>query len=311
MPDILAIFFLLALIIYRLHVDLRLPDAAYQLLTYVLLITIGLKGGQAISANASFTLMSQSIVVVVLGVLITLAALLFIKSFSIMAKTNAVTLAAHYGSVSVGTFAVAISYLELNQIAYNSSINLFVALLELPAIVLGLWILNTDKSNGKATKSFDFKMLLAHKSLALILMGMIIGALYGNVAEPMIKNLQPMFGVMLALYLIHMGALAGEKLNEIGKNKLFIISFALIMPIIGAAMALAAAIFMALDPGSAALLITLGASASYIAVPAVFSQTHPQANISQALVASLAITFSFNVIIGIKWYTEAASYFIK
>lgn len=310
MPDILAIFFLLSLLIYRLHVDLRLPDAAYQLLTYVLLITIGLKGGQAISANANFTLITHSVIVVLLGVLITFVALLFIKFFTKMAKVNAVTLAAHYGSVSVGTFAVAVSYLEVSNIQYNSSINLFVALLELPAIVLGLWILNRKPENGKPNKSFDLKALLAHKSLALILMGMVIGALYGNVAEPMIKNLQPMFGVMLALYLIHMGALAGEKISDIGKNKVFIISFALIMPIIGAALALGAAILMKLAPGSAALLTTLGASASYIAVPAVFAQTHPNANISQALVASLAITFSFNVIIGIKWYTEIALYFM-
>ncbi|WP_157964653.1 sodium-dependent bicarbonate transport family permease [Algibacillus agarilyticus] len=302
MPDILAVFFLVALVTNRLGVDLRLPDAAYQLLTYILLITIGLKGGQAISANTSFTLVGHSVVVMFLGVVLMFVALALIHLFSNLNKADKVSLAAHYGSVSVGTFAVAVSYLEVNNIEYSSVINLFVALLELPAIVVGLWLLSDKQSK------VNLRTILAHKSLALIVMGMFIGALYGDVAQPMIKNLQPMFGVMLALYLIHMGALAGEQLDKIGPNKIFICLFALVMPLVGAAIAFFFAMLMQLDVGTAALLATLGASASYIAVPAVFSQVHPEANISQALVASLAITFSFNVILGIKWYTQIAFY---
>ena len=301
LPDILALFFLISLVVQRLGVDLRLPDSAYQLLTYILLLTIGLKGGQALSSGFSLELLGQSVAVIALGVVITLVAIWLIYLFSNINKVDRVTLAAHYGSVSVGTYAVAISYLQLNQIDYEPQLSLFVALLELPAIIIGLWWLNQGK------KRFDAKAIFAHKSLALLLIGMVIGGLYGSVAEPMVKNLQPLFGVMLALYLIHMGAIAGSKLNDLGENKLFLLSFALFMPLVGAGIALILGYSLGLSIGGMTLLATLGASASYIAVPAVFEQAQPNANIAQALVASLAITFSFNVIWGIELYRHMAA----
>ena len=302
LPDILAFFFLMALVAQRFSVDLRLPDAAYQLITYILLITIGLKGGQAINANASVALVGQSTLVIVMGLFITLVALMFIKVSSKLNKTDSITLAAHYGSVSVGTFAVAVSFLDIQGIYHELTLNLFVALLELPAIILGLYLLS-DKKNKLSVKT-----ILAHKSLALILIGMVIGALYGDSAKPMTHDLKPMFSVMLALYLVHMGALAGSKVSDIGPNKVFIISFALVMPLVGASIGLFTAWLIGLSHGGTALLAVLGASASYIAVPAVFEQTHPKANVAQALFASLAISFSFNVIWGIEWYTAAAKY---
>lgn len=302
LPDILAFFFITALIAQRFSVDLKLPDAAYQLITYILLITIGLKGGQAITANASLTLIGQSSLVIFMGLVITAVALALIKCGSTLNKTDSVTLAAHYGSVSVGTFAVAVSFLEVNNIDYELTLNLFVALLELPAIILGLYLLS-DKQH-----KLNVKTILAHKSLALIVIGMLIGALYGEESTPMTNNLKPMFSVMLALYLVHMGALAGNKISDIGPNKFFIIAFGVVMPMIGASIALLVAWLINLSHGGAALLAVLGASASYIAVPAVFEQAHPKANVAQALFASLAISFSFNVIWGIEWYTKAAQY---
>ncbi|XPF92592.1 sodium-dependent bicarbonate transport family permease [Colwellia sp. RE-S-Sl-9] len=302
LPDILAFFFITAFIAQRFSVDLRLPDAAYQLITYILLITIGLKGGQAISSNASLTLIGESSLVIVMGLVITFAALMFIKIGSKLNKNDSVTLAAHYGSVSVGTFAVAVSFLEMQGISYELTLNLFVALLELPAIILGLYLLS-DKQH-----KLDVKTILAHKSLVLIVIGMLIGTLYGDISQPMTNNLKPMFSVMLALYLVHMGALAGSKISDIGPNKYFIICFGIAMPIIGASIALFVAWLIGLSHGGAALLTVLGASASYIAVPAVFEQAHPEANVAQALFASLAISFSFNVIWGIELYTGAAKY---
>ena len=137
-------------------------------------------------------------------------------------------------------------------------------------------------------------------------MGMVIGGLYGQASKEMTNYLKPMFSVMLALYLVHMGALAGSKFSDIGKNKIFIIGFGLGMPLIGAAIGLVCAYLIGLSVGGATLLMVLGASASYIAVPAVFEQAYPKANVAQALFASLAITFSFNVVWGIDLYVYIA-----
>ncbi len=305
LPDILALFFLSALVCQRLGVNLALPDAAYQLLTYILLITIGLKGGQALSLGASWSLVTQSLLVIVLGVVITLVAMAIIRFFSTLNTVDTATLAAHYGSVSVGTYAVGISFLQIRQIDFEPVVALFVALLELPAIIVGLGYLAYQQKDNRSRISLS--AILAHKSLALILMGMLIGALYGQVAEPMIDNLKPIFGVMLALYLIHMGALAGQRLEDLKNNHLFIVSFGIAMPLIASVMGLLLGWLMGLSTGGITLMGLLAASASYIAVPAVFEQAQPSANISQALVASLAVTFSFNVIWGIPLYYHIAT----
>lgn len=306
LPDILALFFLSALIFQRLGVDLQLPDAAYQLLTYVLLITIGLKGGQALGYDADWSLLGQSLAIITLGIVVTLIAIGVINVFSSMNRRDRITLAAHYGSVSVGTYAVGVSFLQLRGIEFESSIAFFVALLEMPAIILGLFLLKLNQQSQQQSLSHNLKAIFAHKSLALLVIGLVIGALYGEVAEPMVANLKPIFAVMLALYLIHMGALAGTRFQDLKDNQLFIICFGIAMPLIGASLGLLLGWYFNLSAGGIMLLAALAASASYIAVPAVFNQAEPEANVAQALVASLAITFSFNVIWGMPLYFHVA-----
>ncbi|WP_096087752.1 sodium-dependent bicarbonate transport family permease [Agaribacterium haliotis] len=301
LPDILALFFLVSLVIRRFGVDLSFHPATYQLLTYILLLTIGLKGGQALASEFTLNLIGNSLIVIALGVVLTLIAMAIIRLFSALNQTDGVTLAAHYGSVSVGTFAVAMSFLQLKGVEFEAEINLYVALLELPAIFVGLWWL------GRGKTGTSMKTIFGHQSLMLLLIGLVIGALYGDVAQPMIKQLQPLFAVMLALYLIHMGAIAGDKLGQFGENQLFLISFAIFMPLLASSVGLATAMLLGLSIGGTALLMTLAASASYIAVPAVFEQAQPKANVAQALVASLAVTFSFNVIWGIPLYHHIAT----
>ncbi len=301
LPDILALFFIAGLIIRRVGVDLSFHPATYQLLTYVLLLTIGLKGGQALTAELTPALIGKGLIIIALGVLLTLLAIAIVRIFSNMNEKDRVTLAAHYGSVSVGTFAVGISFLQLKDVSFEAELNLYVALLELPAILVGLWWL------GRGNAGTSLKTIFGHQSLMLLLIGLVIGALYGDIAQPMVKQLQPMFAVMLALYLIHMGAIAGDKLGQFGENQLFLVSFAIFMPLLASFIGLGTATILGLSIGGTTLLMILSASASYIAVPAVFEQAKPEANVAQALVASLAITFSFNVIWGIPLYHHIAT----
>ena len=57
------------------------------------------------------------------------------------------------------------------------------------------------------------------------------------------------------------------------------------------------------------LLAVLGASASYIAVPAAMRVALPQANHGLSITASLGITFPFNVLIGIPTYVVITEVF--
>ena len=84
------------------------------------------------------------------------------------------------------------------------------------------------------------------------------------------------------------------------------ILFGLIMPLMGAGAGLVAAVLIGLSAGGAMLLMTLAASASYIAVPAAMRVAVPQANPSIYLTLSLAVTFPFNLTLGLPIYLAVA-----
>ena len=112
----------------------------------------------------------------------------------------------------------------------------------------------------------------------------------------------------LCLFLLDMGLIAGRGLTT-GWRALSapVILFGLFMPLIGALMAGALATFLDLSVGGAAVLITLAASASYIAAPAAMRIALPEANPAIALTLSLGVTFPFNLTLGIPLYITAAS----
>ena len=105
-----------------------------------------------------------------------------------------------------------------------------------------------------------------------------------------------------------MGLVAGRGLKQ-GWRYLSIpvASFAVGMPLIGAALAALMSMMLGLSAGSTAVLITLAASASYIAVPAAMRLALPAANPAIALTLSLGVTFPFNLLCGIPLYIAIAN----
>jgi hypothetical protein len=83
--------------------------------------------------------------------------------------------------------------------------------------------------------------------------------------------------------------------------------FGLMMPLVGAAAGLGMGLALGLSAGGVALLMTLSASASYIAVPAAMRVALPEANPSVYLTLSLGVTFPFNLVLGIPLYVAVAS----
>lgn len=118
--------------------------------------------------------------------------------------------------------------------------------------------------------------------------------------------MEPLFGTLfkgfLAFFLLDMGLVAAKKIYELKKVGFFLIGFAIIMPIINASVAVGLTYFFGISKGDAFLLALLSASASYIAVPAAMRLSVPEANPGLYLPLSLAITFPFNISLGIPLY---------
>ncbi|OPX55970.1 hypothetical protein SAMN02745127_00007 [Oceanospirillum multiglobuliferum] len=304
--DIVVAFFILGLVATLLGAKIDFPKGLYQTCVLFLLLAIGLKGGYALHQHAGENILVQSIAVILFGFLLPFVAYPLLRWFGGWSKTDAAATAAHYGSVSVGTYAVAVAILDVQNIAYEAYFPLFVALLEAPAIAIGI-MLARQKGQCLNIKVLAHEIFF-NQGVFLLLGGLVIGAWAGD----RVQSVQPFFGTLfhgvLALFLLAMGQKAAEKLHDLKTQSAFLISFGIFMPLIGALAGALLGSMLELSLGGVVLMAVLGASASYIAVPAALSVSLPQANLSLALTASLAVTFPFNVIVGIPLYLSLAQH---
>lgn len=303
LPDIVVMFFLLGVVAGLVKSDLKLPKAAYDVLSLLLMLTIGLKGGIALHESMSAGLFAELGGVLLLGIISPLLIFPVVYYILRLSLANSASLTAHYGSVSAGTFAVALAYVQGRELLAGGQVTLYLVLLELPAIVLGLLIYR--KLSGEQTGSTRalWHETLTNRGVILLVGGVLIGWLYGPHAGEAVTSLYSnAFHGVLALFLLEMGMVAAITLAKFQRSHIRVVIFALLMPLVLACVGMGMAIFLGLPEGSAVILATLTASASYIAAPVAIRGAIPDADIGLAMLASLGVTFPFNVIIGIPLY---------
>ena len=220
-------------------------------------------------------------------------------------RADAASIAAHYGSVSVGTYAVAVAYMNTRNIAFEEYMALFVVLLEVPAILVGILLargVSRETQWGKVTHE-----VFLGKGVTLLVGGLLIGWIVGPEG---IVSIEPLFFDLfkgfLALFLLEMGLITAAQLGSLKKHGLFLIGFGIVMPVLSALAGTLIGWSLGLSVGGTAMLAILTASASYIAVPAAMRISIPEANPTLSLTASLGITFPFNILLGIPLYYRFA-----
>jgi hypothetical protein len=307
--DVVVFFFLLGVFARLVGSDLRLPEALYETLAIYLLLAIGMKGGIELSKQPIAVLAPQVLACMALGFAIPFALYPALRALK-LDGADAASVAAHYGSVSVVTFAVATAALAREGIAHESHAALWVAVMEAPGIVAGILLAR------RAAAADDAGMMrwreLAHdvlfgKSVLLLIGGLAIGALAGEAGTKPIQAVfvDPFKGV-LALFLLELGLVAGARLAEVKRFGAAVLVVGLGAPPLLALAGAAAGWALELSVGGIALLATLAASASYIAAPTAMRIAVPQANAALSITAALGITFPFNIVIGIPLYIELA-----
>lgn len=304
-PPIL--FFFLGMLAVFFKSDLSIPQPLPKFFSLFLLIAIGLHGGYELSKSGLDLYVLKALLLAMF-----MATLVPIYSYFILRIKldiyNSVAVAATYGSISAVTFITGITYLQTIGVEYGGYMVAAMTLMESPAIVIGLVFaaLFTKKDGDKSSKT-DWKEILReaflNPSVFLLIGALVIGILTG---EKGWTSMEPLFGALfkgfLAFFLLDMGLVAARKLYELKKVGMFLIAFAILMPMFNASVAVALAYFFELTKGDAFLLALLSGSASYIAVPAAMRLSVPQANPGIYLPLSLAITFPFNISLGIPLY---------
>lgn len=302
--DVIILFFGLGAFAGLARADLRLPTGLFESLSLYLLLALGLKGGVELARFPLGEVLLQAIPVVSLGVLIPLLCYPVLRSLGRLPAADSASISAHYGSVSVATFAVGIAHLDSLGISYEAYLPVFVVLLEMPAIGIGIWLARRAGVGREGGASLAHEVFL-NKGILLMGGGLLIGAVAGpSGVEPIAPLFVDLFKGVLALFLVEMGFVAASHLKDLRKLGVFLLAFGTIMPLVGAALGALAGTIAGLSAGGVAMVATLGASASYIAVPAAMRMAIPEARHHLSITLSLAITFPFNVLVGIPLYTS-------
>ncbi len=298
------LFFVLGIIAVVLKSDLEIPANSSKFISLYLLFAIGFKGGQELSHEKFRAEIAWSMV---FGISISI--LIPIYTFFILKRKLSVfdsgAIAAAYGSVSAVTFVTAVSYLESQQMALHGHMVAIMALMESPAIIIGLILIslyNKDEPN-KIKKRTVLKHSFTNGSVLLILGSLVIGFLASaKQAEGIKPFTNDLFKGFLAIFLLDMGITSGRKLKSFFSFGWFPFLFALLIPLINGSIFAILSSFVTHDVANRFIFAILAASASYIAVPAAMKITVPKANPGLYLPMALAVTFPINITIGMPLY---------
>jgi hypothetical protein len=289
--------------------DLAIPEPVAKALSLYLMLCIGFKGGvEARAAGFNGDFLAAAAIGVALSALMPLLAFLILKRTSSLDRPTLCALAATYGSVSVVTFAAGQQHLEAVGLASDGYMAAVLALMETPAILTALILLNGAGRGEPGRRRTILREVFVGAATVMLLGSFLVGAISGETGMARLDLfVGPLFQGALCFFLLDIGLIAARRLME-GGRKLTpgVIGFALGFPLLSAAIALGLARLAGLDAGNAALLTILAGSASYIAVPAAMRLAAPKADAGVFVTASLAITFPFNLTLGISLYTAAA-----
>lgn len=301
------LFFVLGAFAGFMRSDLKIPGALYDSLSIFLLLAIGLKGGVELARYPLLEVALPALAVVLAGALIPLVAFPVLRVLGKLSVADSGSIAAHYGSVSVVTFAVGSAYLVRLGEATEGFMTVFLVLLEFPALVIGVLLARRGQSDTPWGKVLH--EVLTGKSLVLLLGGLFIGWVAGpNGIAPLDRVFFDLFKGLLAFFLLEMGLVAARRFGDLRRAGVFLVAFAILMPLASAALGLITGQLLGLSVGGITMLATLYASASYIAAPAAMRIAVPQANPALSIGAALGITFPFNLIVGIPLYHQFAQY---
>lgn len=311
LTSVSVLVFLLGFIAARYKTDIRIPDPVYQIISVYLLFGIGLKGGVSLTHASVSGILKPIIATLILGCLIPALAYLILKLIRNINQVDRGAIAAHYGSTSLVTFTAALVYLDNSKIAYEGFATALLTIMEIPGIIVGIF-LATRHLNKDLPWSESLKEILLGKTIILLVGGLIVGAISGDAGyakvEPFFVNLLP--GI-LALFLMHLGYLAGSRIQVIKESGAKLFGFALLFPLFAGALGVIGGDLAGLSVGGATILGVLSASASYIAAPAAVGIALPDANPSLSITASLGVTFPMNLTLGIPAYYWLATLIVN
>ncbi|MGB3189246.1 MAG: sodium-dependent bicarbonate transport family permease [Limnoraphis sp.] len=301
-----VLFFFIGMSAVFLKSDLEIPPPIPKLFSLYLLFAIGFKGGHEIHESGFNLEITLTLLAAIL-----VAAIIPIYSFFILKLKldiyNSAAIAAAYGSISAVTFVTASSFLSRLGIDFGGHMVAALALMESPAIIIGLLLVqlfaNRSETEEKLSISEVLREACLNGSVFLLVGSLLVGMVTSQQGWDSLKGFTgDLFYGVLTFFLLDMGLVAARRIQDLKKSGSILIGFSILMPVFNAILGILIAALIGMSKGNALLFAVLCASASYIAVPAAMRMSVPEANPSLYISMALALTFPFNIVIGIPIY---------
>lgn len=306
-----VLFFALGVFAAVVKSDLKFPEQLYAGLTIYLLLAIGLKGGASIAEAGFAQVWLPALAAMALGALIPFWTYPLLRYVGRLSAVDSAAIAAHYGSVSAVTFIAATNYLTSIGQPFEPYASAFLAVMESPAILVGV-VLGKLATRDPGAASAASLRTAVHEAIFGRSVLLLVGALavgtacgVGGLKKVEAFFITPFQGV-LSLFLLEMGIVAGRRLGDLRKVGPFLLGFGMLVPIVNGTIGVWLGQATGLSLGGATLMGVLAASASYIAAPAAIRVSLPDANPTLYLTSALAITFPFNLTLGIPLFLAIA-----
>ena len=303
-----VLFFVIGVAASLARSDLAVPDQIARLLSLYLMMSIGFRGGLEISHQGVHPTLAGALVAgVALSFLLPFLAERLLRLMTRLGPVDRAAVAGHYGSISAVTLAAVLTVTGQLAIPADGFMVAVAAAMETPAILACLLLAGQGGGGAQSGRRLLREVFL-NGSVVILIGALVVGAVaYPRAAATVKPFLVDLFPGFLCLFLLEMGLIAGRGLRDARRSLTpGIVAFALVMPTVGAACGLGAALLVGLSAGSTAVMMTLAASASYIAVPAALRIALPQANLAVALTMSIGVTFPLNLLVGIPLYIGVA-----
>lgn len=304
------LFFLLGIVAALVKSDLEIPSTSIRFISLYLLFAIGFKGGQELGHGA---IGIEIIYALLFGVIA--ATLIPLYSFFILRRrlsvSDAAAVAAAYGSVSAVTFVAASAFLESQQIGFRGHMVAVMALMESPAIIVGVILMTKyatedergehDAGNGGVRSAIQHSF--TNGSVIMLLGSLFIGFVANTrEAEGILPFTTDLFKGFLAIFLLEMGMVTAKRFSTFRKYGQFATMFAIAAPLVNGTAAAVLSGLVTDSEGDRFMFAILAASASYIAVPAAMRIAAPAADPGLYIPMALGVTFPFNITIGMPIY---------
>lgn len=306
----ITLSFALGVIARRLRSEFFVPKDIYLGIAIYLLFALGMKGGVELGHAPLGTIVAPIAATLALGCITPLTAYLILRRIGRFSVADAAGIAAHYGSVSAVTYIAAQNFLASMGQSVEGFMPTLLALLESPGIHIALALGALQSAERTRPAGSVLHEVLTGRTMVLLVGGLVVGYLIGDKhwsdVQGFFDTQGPFFKGVLCIFLLEMGVVAGDRLGDLRKVGPFLLGFGILLPLMHGALGVLLGQWAGLSAGGSTVLGAMAASASYIAAPPAVRVTLPQANPTYSLTCALAITFPFNIVVGIPLYFELA-----